>query len=151
MVNKPQTVGHLLCNPQTVVPPLANCERQYLKVAMEIGGAGLSLASPICLLAHGEVIKVSASKEKKVSQLLRYRQFVEKEAVPYPTAQKSSFPYHFPIVNGEPHLASNTASATDDLYVLEQITDLLFFYFNLFSSFNFGLLSIRRDSNNTYL
>ena len=112
MVNKPQTVGHLLCNPQTVVPPLANCERQYLKVAMEIGGAGLSLASPICLLAHGEVIKVSASKEKKVSQLLRYRQFVEKEAVPYPTAQKSSFPYHFPIVNGEPHLASNTASAT---------------------------------------
>ena len=52
MVNKPPTVGHLLSNPQTVVPPLANCERQYLKVAMEIGGAGLSLASPICLLAH---------------------------------------------------------------------------------------------------
>ena len=118
---------------------------------MEIGGAGLSLASPICLLAQCEVIKVSASKEKKVSQLLRYLQFVEKEAVPYPTAQKCSFPYLFPIVNGEPHLASNTVSATDELYVLEQIADLLFFYFNLFSSFNFGLLSIRRDSSNTYL
>lgn len=40
MVNKPQTVGHPLSNLQTVVPALSNCERQHLKVAVEIIGAG---------------------------------------------------------------------------------------------------------------
>lgn len=51
MENKTQTVGHPLSNPQTWDQPLTNCEQQHLKVAMEISGAGLSLASPICLLA----------------------------------------------------------------------------------------------------
>lgn len=52
MVNKPPTFGHPLSNPQRVVQSLTNCEQQYLKVAMEMSGAGLSLASPICLLAQ---------------------------------------------------------------------------------------------------
>lgn len=148
MVNKPQTVGYLLCNPQTVVPPLANCEWQYLKVAMEIGGTGLSLAPPICLLAHGEVIKVSASKEKKVSQLLRYLQFVEKEAVPYPTAQKCSYPYLFS--NCKWGVTPGFKYCLCYWWTLCPWTNYWPFVL-LFSSFNFGLLSIRRDSSNTYL
>ena len=70
-----------------------------------------------------------ASKEKKVSQLLRYLESVEMQAVPYPTPQKCSFPDLFPVINGEPHryysltvLASDSASATFELYVIGQVT-----------------------------
>lgn len=72
------------------------------------------------------------AKREKVSQLLRYLELEEMKVVLYPTPHKCSCPGLFPVINGKQHqfysqtiLASNSASATYELYALGRVTFLL--------------------------